>query len=175
MKGFENEIYYYLLIISNVVALIMLFAAVRKPRFARLLFFLLFAWACWMNWTTASEKPQVYLNYADLTWSSWYYSFIHGWFASHIKAAVGFIAISQGLIAISMLMSGWLFRLGAIGAIVFLLAIVPFGVGSGFPTTLIMTVAMIIILAKHVNNFIWISNRQDAKLKRSNNNIVSIS
>jgi len=155
MKGFENEIYLYLLLISNAVALLLLFAAIRWPRIARVLFFLLFAWACWMNWTTAIEKPQVYLDYADLTWSSWYYNFIHGWFANHIQVSVTFIAVCQGLIAFAMLMSGWIFKTGAIGAILFLLAIVPFGVGSGFPTTIIMAVAMMVILIKHESDFIW--------------------
>src|SRR3982751_6523077 len=101
MKGFENEIYLYLLLISNGVALFMLIAAIKWPRIARILFALLFAWACWMNWTTVIEKPQVYLDYADLTWSSLYADFIRGWFASHTKMAVIFIAICQGLIALS--------------------------------------------------------------------------
>lgn len=156
MKGFENEIYGYLLLVSNLVALIILFAALKWPRMARLLFFLLFAWASWMNWTTAIEKPQVYLEYGTLTWSEHYRNFINGWFAQHIQLCVGLIATFQGLIAISMLLNKWIFKTGAIGAILFLLAIVPFGVGSGFPTTLIMAIAMIIIIRKHVAQLIWL-------------------
>lgn len=155
MKGFENEIYRYLLLISNVAALLLLLIAIKWPRIARILFFLLFAWACWMNWTTALEKPQVYLDYADLTWSKFYYNFIHGWFADHIQQAVIGIAICQGLIALSMLLNKWIFKAGAAGAIIFLLAIIPFGVGSGFPATLIMAVAMIVILRKQADGFLW--------------------
>jgi hypothetical protein len=156
MKGFENEIYGYLLLVSNLVALIILFAALKWPRLARLLFFLLFAWASWMNWTTAIEKPHVYLEYGTLTWSEFYRNFINGWFAQHIQLSVDFIAACQGLIALSMLLNKWIFKAGAIGAILFLLAIVPFGVGSGFPTTLIMAIAMIIILRKHADRLIWL-------------------
>lgn len=156
MKGFENEIYLYLLMLSNLAALILLFAAVRWPRVARLLFFLLFAWASWMNWTTAIEKPQVYLEYAHFTWSVTYSNFINGWFSHHIRTSVGFIATCQALIALSMLLNKWIFKSGAIGAIIFLLAIVPFGVGSGFPTTLIMAIAMIVILKKHADQLIWL-------------------
>ncbi|MEJ0105914.1 MAG: hypothetical protein WDO19_26645 [Bacteroidota bacterium] len=47
---------------------------------------------------------------------------------------------------------------GAIGAIIFLVAIIPFGLGSGFPTTLLMAIAMIIILRKHADQYIWQSN-----------------
>lgn len=174
MKGFENEIYRYLLLISNVAALIMLFASIRWPRMARVLFFLLFGWACWMNLTTAIEKPQVYLDYGELTWSRLYYDFIHGWFSKHIKETVSFIAICQGLIAVSMLLKGWIFKAGVIGAIVFLLAIVPFGVGSGFPTTLIMAIALVIILIKHADNFVWISNKPGLGIKKPDK-IISLS
>jgi hypothetical protein len=80
-----------------------------------------------------NELLHFYLEYADLTWSSWYRSFIKGWFADHIQLAVGLIATCQGLIAISMLLKGWLYKIGSVGAIIFLLSILPFGVGSGFP------------------------------------------
>ncbi|MES1217806.1 MAG: hypothetical protein ABUT20_20035 [Bacteroidota bacterium] len=159
MKGFENEIYRYLLLTSNLAAIIMLLVAIKWPRGGRVLFFLLFAWACWMNWTTAIEKPQVYLEYANLTWSGIYRNFINGWFSEHLVFSVTLIAICQGLIAISMLLSGWIFKAGAIGAIIFLVAIVPFGIGSGFPTTLIMAAAMIIILRKRADQFIWFANK----------------
>ncbi|MBS1575659.1 MAG: hypothetical protein JST09_10190 [Bacteroidetes bacterium] len=162
MKGFENEIYYYLLMVSNLVALVMLFAAIKWPRVARLLFFLLFAWASWMNWTTVMEKPQVYLEYATFTWSALYRNFINGWFSQHIQLCVGFIATCQGLIALSMLLNKWIFRTGAIGAILFLMALIPFGLGSGFPTTLVMAIALIVILSKHADRVIWLPSRQIA-------------
>lgn len=168
MKGFENEIYRYLLLVSNAVALIMLFAAIKWPRIARLMFFLLFGWACWMNFTTAIEKPQVYLDYADLTWSRYYYNFIHGWFSQHIKESVTVIAICQGLIALSMLLNGWIFKIGVSGAILFLLAIVPFGVGSGFPATIVMSIALVIILVRHADNFIWMSTNSTTGINRTN-------
>jgi hypothetical protein len=162
MKGFENEIYRYLLLVSNLVALVILFAALKWPRVARLLFFLLFAWASWMNWTTAMEKPYVYLEYGTLTWSALYRNFINGWFSQHIQFCIRFIAICQGFIGLSMLLNKWIFKTGAIGAILFLLAIVPFGVGSGFPTTLIMAIAMIVILRKKASQLIWLSAQRTA-------------
>ena len=105
MKGLDNELYIALLIISNVIAILQLLALIKWPRLARLSFFLLFAWASWINWKTALQTPGNYLEYADLTWISWYASFIKGWFAQHILLAIGFIATSQALIAVSMLFS----------------------------------------------------------------------
>ena len=155
MKGLSNELYVILLTISNVVAILQLIAAVKWPRIARLSFFLLFAWASWTNWTESQQAPQFYLEYADLTWTNWYQDFINGWFARHIQLAVGLIATCQGLIAISMLLKGWVYKIGSIGAIIFLVAILPFGVGSGFPCTAIMAIAIYILLKKNDNKFIW--------------------
>ena len=159
MKGFENEIYRYLLLISVLLSIIILITAIRWPRIARLLFFLLFAWACGINLQTSQQTPHVYLEYANLTWSSLYKGIINGWFSTHIQLVVGAIAVCQGLIAVSMLLSGVLFRTGAIGAIIFLVAIIPFGLGSGFPTTLIMSIALIILLGKHADQYIWHANK----------------
>jgi len=159
MKGLDNHVYVILLVISNIVAILQLIAAIKWPRIARLSFFLLFAWASWTNWTESLRAPQFYLEYADLTWSSWYRSFIKGWFAGHIQLAVGFVAISQGLIAISMLLKGWIYKIGSVGAIIFLLSILPFGVGSGFPCTAIMAAAIFVLLRKHEHEFIWIHRK----------------
>ena len=158
MKGLDNELYIILLTISNVVAILQLITAIKWPRIARFSFFLLFAWASWTNWIESQLRPQFYLDYANLTWSDGYRNFINGWFSEHIQIAVGFIATCQGLIAISMLLKGWIFRIGSIGAIIFLLAILPFGVGSGFPCTAIMAAAIVILLRKHNNEFIWQKN-----------------
>jgi len=159
MKGLDNQLYVTLLVISNVVAILQLIAAIKWPRIARLSFFLLFAWASWTNWTESLWNPQFYLEYGDLTWSGWYRNFIKGWFADHIQLAVGFIATCQALIAISMLLRGWIYKAGSVGAIIFLLSILPFGVGSGFPCTATMAIALIILVSKHDNEFIWSRNK----------------
>lgn len=155
MKGWDNQLYIILLLISNMVAILQLIAAVKWPRIARISFFLLFAWASWTNWKTSQQTPQFYLEYSDLTWSEWYRTFINGWLAEHIKSAVGFVATCQGLIAISMLLKGGVFKSGCIGGILFLISILPLGVGAGFPCTAIMAVAIFILLKKHSNSFLW--------------------
>ena len=158
MKGLDNQLYVILLLISNGIAILQLIAAVKWPRIARFSFCILFLWACWMNWTTSQQTPDAYLDYANLTWSKWYGDFIHGWFAQHIALAVGTIAICQGFIAISMLLKGIIFKAGCIGAIIFLLCIVPFGVGSGFPATVIMAVAVFILFKRQHQLFAWQKN-----------------
>jgi hypothetical protein len=164
MKGLENPAYVAALIAFNLLALIMLWAAYKKPRLSRLLFFLLFAWASWANWSLAVTRPNEYLAYADLTFLPVYRQFILGWFSHHITAAVATIATCQAMIAVSMLLKGTILRLGGIGAIIFLLAIVPFGVGSGFPCTLIMAIAMFVITRKPHLEYLWETDQVHRKV-----------
>lgn len=159
MKGIDNELYLTLLVISNAVAILQLIAAWKWPRISRVSFFLLFGWASWMNWTTALADPSAYLEYSNLTWSGWYRDFINGWFARHIVLSVGSIATAQGLIALSMLCRGWIFKAGAGGAILFLLAILPLGVGAGFPCTAIMAAALFVLAEHHSEEFLWQKNK----------------
>jgi hypothetical protein len=154
MKGLENPTYLMAYLVSNAVAILLLVMAWKWPRAARLMFLLLFAWASWFNWQTVSFTPQVYLDYAELTFSDWYQQFIRGWFSRHIKLVVGFIATCQGLIALAMLLRGWLFKAGTIAGIIFLLAIAPLGVGAAFPCTLNMAVAMLLLLRGYAD-YLW--------------------
>ena len=155
MKGLENNTYLVLYIISNVIALLMLLAAWTQRRILRVMFFIVFAWASWTNWNEAIIAPQFYLDYAGLTFSNWYRDFIQGWFSWHITLAVGFIATCQALIAVSMLLRGWIYALGCLSAVIFLLAILPFGIGAGFPSTGLMAVACFILFKKQPVDFIW--------------------
>ena len=155
MQGFENPTYVIAYIISNVVAILLLWASLKNARLSRLLFFLLFAWASWINMRTALTQPEVYLEYADLTFSSWYRAFILGPFKAHTALMVGSIAVCQGLIALTMLMKGLVFRIGAVGAMVFLISIAPLGVGSAFPCTLVMAVGLLFLLRRKNIPYLW--------------------
>ena len=155
MKGWYNHMYIVLLLISNAVAILQLIIAFKWPRVAKCSFFLLFGWACWINWKTILQTPEVYLEYADLAWSGRYSNFINGWFASHAKICVGFIATCQGIIALLMFLREWWFKMGCMGGIIFLVAILPLGVGSGFPATAIMALSLLVLLRKDHDRLIW--------------------
>lgn len=142
LKGLENQSYLIAYLISNIVALLLLFCVSLWPKATRLAFLLLFGWASYTNLSTALNTPQVYEDYAALAFLDLYVDFIRGWFSAHVVEAVSIIALGQALIAVAMAMKGWVFKVGAVGAILFLVAIGPLGVGSAFPCTLIMAVAM---------------------------------
>lgn len=148
MNGLENKAYLIGFIISNAFALIVLFLSWKHARLARIFLFVLFGWASWANWTTALNSPNDYLDYANFTFLPLYKQFIEGWFGNHILPIVGFIACVQAVIAISLLLKGIAYKAGIIAGIIFLLSIAPLGVGSAFPCTLLLAVAMM-LLYKH--------------------------
>lgn len=157
MKGFDNSTYLLMYCISNAAALLILYAAWKQPRLARLILFLVFGWASWINLTTALRRPGVYLEYGDLSLLKIYRQFISGWFSRHVEEVVVFIAVCQALIAILLLLKGWLMRVGAAAAIVFLLAIAPLGVGSAFPFSLLVAAALCRILRDPAKDYLWIN------------------
>ena len=149
MNGLENKIYLVAYIISNAFALMLLFFSWKHIKLARVIFSFLFAWASWINWSTALNSPDDYLGYSNLALLPLYKNFIQGWFASHIQVIVGVIATCQALIAISLLLKGVLYKIGIIGGSIFLLAIMPLGVGSAFPCTLILAIAISMLYKDH--------------------------
>ena len=148
--------------LSNLVALLLFWACWKKPAWGRALFFLLFAWAAWFNATTALSSPAVYTGYAQFVFLDWYRQFINGYFAQHTTPIVQAIAAGQAGIALGMLAKGGLFRLGAIGGIIFLLSIAPLGVVSAFPCTLLMAAAMWLLYKEGSAQWLWQAFKQDA-------------
>ena len=144
---------------SNAISVLLLLVAFMRPRWARLLFALLFGWACWMNYTTAHDYPEDYLNYASLTPFSWLRDFINGWFKEHITWVVTLISVGQGLISLGLILKGWWVRTACVGAIIFLLAITPLGIGAGFPSSVIAAIAVYFVLKKDTHSYLWMWSR----------------
>ena len=141
-------------VMSNVLALFSIPAAIKAPKLARLFFLLLFGWACWINSSMAVNTPWVYQDYADSA-IPLYREFIMGAFEPIITPMVLAIAVCQGLIAISMLLKGKWFKFGCLGGIVFGLAVAPLGTYAAFPATISMAIALYMLLKRHDNLFIW--------------------
>ena len=141
--------------ISTGVACLMLAVSWRWRSVGRFAFVALFAWAAQLNLRTALTAPEVYLEYAPLAWSSWYRDIILGPFARHITPIVGAIAVGQAAIAVGVSLRGRAAASGLIGAAVFLVAIAPLGIGSGFPATVIMALAALKLLDAPYATTLW--------------------
>ncbi len=140
-------------ITSNIAGLILLWVAYKNTKLARLLFAILFAWASWVNLTTARSTPEMYLEYGK-TSVEIYAAFINGWFQENVKPFVTVIAVLQGLIAIGMLLFGRWVLLAGIGAIVFLMAIAPLGLYAAFPFSITVSIAAILIIRTDDRHFL---------------------
>lgn len=130
---------------ANAIALAILLVAFWRASLARWIFMAMFLWASVVNTITALTAPWEYTAYAALTPFSGYQHFIEGVFSRHIAAFVLPIAAGQLLIAILLGLSERWRQWGERGAIVFLLAITPLGVGSGFPFTLFAVAAFVVM------------------------------
>ena len=122
---------------SIVAALLLLGICWRWPTAGRALFALIFLWAGPWNLYTVWSEPEVYLNYARWAVPDITVEFILGNFSRHIAGYVTSIALGQIAIGLMVSAAGRWVKRGLFGAIVFLLAITPLGIGSGFPFTLI--------------------------------------
>jgi hypothetical protein len=154
MKHLEDSGWLLAYIISNIVGLLFLWAAIKKPYLARLMFVLLFGWASVFNYILSHQRPEEYLNYADAS-IKWYSDFIHGWFSSHITQMVTLIALGEAAIAIGMLLKGWWVKLACVGVIIFQMAIAPLGVFAAFPFSITVSLAALILIRKKKFNYLW--------------------
>jgi hypothetical protein len=136
----------YANIISNVIALLVLFASWRWRNVGRSLFILMFLWAAQVNMRLAIWNPGAYLDYAQWAVTP-YRHFILGTFAQHTTLIVGAIAVGQTAIAILVASRGRAVTLGLLGAITFLLAIAPLGRGSAFPFSLTASFAAAVLMS----------------------------
>ncbi|MBD3616302.1 MAG: hypothetical protein HUJ22_06995 [Gracilimonas sp.] len=153
MKGLD--LYFLPWIFSNLAGLLILFAAWKNPKIGRFVFALLFGWAAWKNLTVVYQTPDLYIEFAFLA-IPLYHDLILGWFADHITPVVTIIAIGQALIAFGMFMKGYWVKIAAVGAIVFLIAVSPLGVGSAFPFPIVAAFAAYLILkGQGETSYLW--------------------
>ena len=141
-------------LISQVASIIILVAAWKRTKWARVLFALLFFWAAGTNMYIGITKPDTYQEYAELAIPA-YRDFINGWFSLYSYIIIPMIAVGQFLIAIGMLLTrGWV-NAACIGAIIFLLSIAPLMVGAAFPFSLTVSIAAWLIFLNDDKRYIW--------------------
>ena len=142
-------------IFSNILFGISVWAAWKRPMAARIFLAGFFIWASVVNTNTAIHKPEVYLEYAQLSFLPIYKDFINGFFAQHVRAFVMSVACGQFLIFAGLCLNKNFTYMACLGGIIFGLAIVPLGVGSAFPATLLMAIAFFILFQQPDHDYIW--------------------
>jgi hypothetical protein len=129
-------------IITNSISFLLIYLCYKWPLAGRIVFGVIFLLAAAVNTWMALFRPAVYLEYGELAFLDFYKAFIYGFFAEHTQLLVLLIAFGQGGIAAGLFFNEKLLLPAVAGAALFLLAIVPLGVGSAFPATLLMVLAL---------------------------------
>ncbi len=133
---------------AQVIAALYVIAAMRWQRIARFVAGFGFIVAGGYNIWTALSSPASYVTAFGPHAFPVYRIFIYGVFSRHTTSFV--IAIALGQLAVGTAMFARLRwrKLGYVGAVVFLLAITPLGIGSAAPSTLIFAVGMALLLRR---------------------------
>ena len=152
MEGLQEYLMPY--IISQAASLTMLIAALKRSRWARWLFSMLFLWASATNMYIGLTDPDSYLDNARFA-IPLYQDFINGWFSHYNHIIIPLIAVGQFFIAAGMILNGWRVKLACIGSIIFLLSIAPLMVGSAFPFSITVSIAAVLILINDDKNYAW--------------------
>ena len=129
----------------NAISLGVVFLSVKRHRLTRILFILIFLIAGLFNIYTAFTQPQVYQYYGGMAVLDLYRDFIYGYFKEHTIEIVSVIALGQLVVALLLSSSGLFLKLGSIGGVIFFIAMAPLGVGSAFPATLLLALAIILM------------------------------
>jgi hypothetical protein len=132
--------------LSNFIAVLILYICIIKPVFGRMCMSLLFLGGAVVNTVISISHPQIYMTYADVAALPAYIRFINGYFSSHITGFVLLIALGQLLIGLALLWKGPLEKIALVGATIFLLAIAPLGAGASFPCTVILAMACLFLM-----------------------------
>lgn len=127
--------------ISNAIAVTILVLAYTKSIVARWMIALTFGYAAIYNTWLGLTKPEEYQGFAELVLIDAYREIITGPFAANAGAFLVLIAIGQGIICITTALGGRTLWIGATGATLFLAGIAPFGVGSAFPFSVLVSLA----------------------------------
>jgi hypothetical protein len=134
--------------ITNVSALLLIFICYKWPKVGKVAWGIIFILAGIFNIYTVISNPQAYIAYGQGA-VGLYQKFIYGLFSSYTSLIVSFIALGQILVGIFLFMKRTLFFGGILGGVIFLVAISPLGLGSAFPSTLLMSVSLVILYMRH--------------------------
>ena len=134
-------------LVTHTITLSLLFICHKRPRIGKTAWGVIFVLAGVFNLIYGNVKPAAYLGYGEHALGL-YQRFIHGAFSTNTGLFISLIALGQVLVGILLFARGMPFLVGILGGILFLLAIAPLGIGSAFPSTLLMALCLIILYVR---------------------------
>ena len=135
-------------VITHVITFLLIFICYKWPKIGKVVWGIIFVLAGIFNIYNGNSNPQKYVEYGQNA-VGLYQKFIYGIFSSYTSLIVLLIALGQILVGIFLLMKRTLFLLGILGGIFFLVAISPLGIGSAFPSTLLMSISLVLLYLRY--------------------------
>jgi hypothetical protein len=136
-------------ILSNLVAIFLIFLCFRSPKAGKNAFTILFVAAGIFNIITATISPQIYVEgFGPNATLRAYENFIYGAFKESPALYVIPIGIGQIAVGLLLLIKNVWYKLGVIGGIIFFIAIAPLGAASAFPTSLLLAFGLVVLAVK---------------------------
>lgn len=135
-------------ITTHVVTFLLIFICYKWPKVGKIAWGIIFILAGILNIYEGISNPETYVEYGQNA-VGLYQKFIYGIFSSYTSLIVSLIALGQILVGAFLFFKGKPFLLGILGGIIFLVAISPLGLGSAFPSTLLMSISMILLYSRY--------------------------
>lgn len=140
--------YWFPYTITHVITFALIFICTKWPKIGKVAWGIIFILAGIFNIYTGISNPHAYIDYGQHA-VGLYRKFIYGVFSSYTSLIVSLIALGQILVGIFLFMKRTPFLLGILGGIIFLVAISPLGVGSAFPSTLLMAISLVLLYIRY--------------------------
>jgi hypothetical protein len=134
--------------VTHAAALLLIFICFKWPKIGKVAWGIIFILAGIFNIFTVIRDPDAYLTYSEHA-LEFYKFFIDGVFSSFTIFVVSLIGAGQILVGYFLLRKERLFLFGILGGILFFIAIAPLGIGSAFPSTLLMAFSMIVLYVRY--------------------------
>jgi hypothetical protein len=135
-------------VITHIVAISLVIICYKWPKIGKMVWGIIFILSGLFNIYTVISNPQAYVEFGKHA-VGLYQKFIYGLFSSCTTLIVSLIALGQIGVGFFLFMKRTLFLLGIMGGIIFLVAISPLGMGSAFPSTLLMSISLVLLYLRY--------------------------
>jgi hypothetical protein len=140
-------------IVTNVVSILLIYMSVKWTMTTKIVFAVIFFLAFVFNLYNVLNNTDSYLEFGKTSLLFFYRDFIFGDFRDNIILYIIIVAVFQLFLSFCLFTESILTEYGIIGGIIFLVLIAPLGIGSAFPSTLLMALALYIVYVKRQKAF----------------------
>lgn len=136
-------------VVTHTLTLVLIVICYKWPKIGKVAWGIVFMLAGIFNIFSVNSDPVQYINGFAPYAIPLYQKIIHGPFSTNPIFFVTLIASGQILVGIFLFMKRTLFLLGILGGIIFLIAISPLGIGSAFPSTVLMAISLVLLYFRY--------------------------